>query len=751
MKKIFISLICLFVFNSCTNNKGPASPDSNTPIPNTTVTLITPTQTLNINNNIETSTVTPSITPTITLTTEEELYFTFTQTVTFTYEEDFSPTSTPEYSITEDAYEPNNNYNLCTSLEIEKEYYGSIYPEGDQDWFCLNLTSPAAVSFVVETDFLNTDVNIFVLNNNFNYLFGDTYTISNGQKLKFIRYLELTEGNYFAEILDYFNQNIFTYTFKVNIAAYLNFTPTFTLTETKTPTLTMTLTETLEIIPTLTITHTQTQTFTETSEPTVTLTPTQYITPDIYEDDDGCGWAKEILKNQCQERSINNTDIDWIYFDLSEMSSVTIETSGDGTCDTFLELRTDCSGLVASDDNGGEGLYSKIQMILSPGNYQIKVTAQIQSEGLRPYTICFSANEITPTFTVTNTFTLTETNTNTPTFTYSVTFTNTITDTPTNTFTFTHTLTPSHTPTVTNTALPGTVWLQAIQNANFTERYSFGLIKFDTGNGEKMYIIGGEDVSYLNQVYESEDGVGWTSLQQANPFTPRSNHLTLVYDNKVWIICGEGVLTKSDIFYSSDLKNWYQAVTMTALGYRTGHSGCVFNPGSGEKMYVTGGFKDGNLVADVFSSADGINWTELTSSASFGSRYGHRVCVFDNKIWLTGGIDNYGGNCKNDVWYSINGIDWINVTSNAAFSPRYYHAMFEANGKLWIIGGADSGNIPIEDCWYSEDGLNWIKTSDNTRLARYRAGGLFYSGKMWLIGGITKYNDSYGNEVLWSY
>ena len=228
--------------------------------------------------------------------------------------------------------------------------------------------------------------------------------------------------------------------------------------------------------------------------------------------------------------------------------------------------------------------------------------------------------EYTPTVTLTYT--------STPTGTPSVTSTNTITSTVTITMTAEDTKTATVSPTVTitatstNTALPGTVWTRAVEHAEFSERRDFGSIEFNGGDGNKMWVIGGTGSEYFNDAYNSTDGITWQQVTQTTPFTARAKHITLFYQSKLWLICGEDGLNKSDIWYSSNGADWTRASTMTALARWTDSAGAVFNPGGEDKMYVAGGFKDGLYQSSVYSSTDGVNWIMLAGSAGFAPRAG---------------------------------------------------------------------------------------------------------------------------------
>ena len=96
-------------------------------------------------------------------------------------------------------------------------------------------------------------------------------------------------------------------------------------------------------------------------------------------------------------------------------------------------------------------------------------------------------------------------------------------------------------------------------------------------------------------------------------FEIRSNHTSLVYDNKMWIIGG------------------WQA---------------VINP---ETMV-----QDVTSFADVWYSENGTQWNKLSVSESYLGRLGHASTIFENKILISGGLNiDQDDNLRshyNDVW-----------------------------------------------------------------------------------------------------
>ncbi|MEM5853852.1 MAG: DUF2341 domain-containing protein, partial [Candidatus Aenigmatarchaeota archaeon] len=137
----------------------------------------------------------------------------------------------------------------------------------------------------------------------------------------------------------------------------------------------------------------------------------------------------------------------------------------------------------------------------------------------------------------------------------------------------------------------------------------------------------------------------------------RYAHTSVVFNNKIWVIGGYDGSYKNDVWYSSDGINWTQATSNAGWSARYSHSSVVFN----NKIWVIGGY-DGSYKNDVWYSSDGINWTQATSNAGWNIRYGHSSVVFNNKMWVMGGWT--GSSFKNDVWACI--TNWF--STDPAFS-----------------------------------------------------------------------------------
>lgn len=166
-------------------------------------------------------------------------------------------------------------------------------------------------------------------------------------------------------------------------------------------------------------------------------------------------------------------------------------------------------------------------------------------------------------------------------------------------------------------------------------------------------------------------------------------------------------------------------------------------------MWIIGGRSNTNLKSDVWYSADGINWTEATSSAQWSSRSEHASTVYDGKMWVFGGYDS---GMKNDVWYSTDGASWTNATNSAPWSPRSGHTSAVYDGKMWIIGGSNKSSS-FNDVWYSTDGVNWIEVNTSAPwVERTDHSSVVLDGKLWVIGGrdfdTTAYSDVWCSDNL---
>jgi dihydrofolate reductase len=241
----------------------------------------------------------------------------------------------------------------------------------------------------------------------------------------------------------------------------------------------------------------------------------------------------------------------------------------------------------------------------------------------------------------------------------------------------------------------------------------------------------------------------WTEVRDsgdANGFPNRWNHSSVAFGGKLWVIAGSGFFgSEDDVWSSADGKTWTEVTKDSSKKFtaRNNHRSVVFDG----KMWAIGGTHGGNQN-DVWSSTNGKTWTQVkpNNSDGFSARQDFTAVVFNDatgtgeKIYVIGGRDSSN---TNDVWSSTNGKTWDEVTDNAAFSARQGHSSVNFDNKIWVIGGFD-GSSPTNSVWSSANGKDWTEvTKDSSKkfTARNTHRSVVFDGKMWVIGGSGRKND----------
>jgi hypothetical protein len=323
--------------------------------------------------------------------------------------------------------------------------------------------------------------------------------------------------------------------------------------------------------------------------------------------------------------------------------------------------------------------------------------------------------------------------------------------------------------TIVPTPLPigvaGKDWNYTTLNASFSGRYGQSALVYNNA----MWIIGGVSGtgSDYNDVWSSTDGKNWTQVlgNNASPgpnqFSQRQLFAAAVFNNKMWVVGGESATSElNDVWSSTDGVNWTNVLPYSAspgpaqFPGRFLHNVLAYN-GS---LYVIAGDIGGNPVNDVWSSSDGVTWTQLLSNTAspgsnqFSQRDFAGVGVFNNAMWVIA-----GGNAStdfNDTWTSTNGSSWTNKIANNAspgtlqFSQRAEPSVLTYGNTLWVIGGESNAGPDLNDVWYSADGTYWTQMTASANFsARFSQSGLVFNNAMWIIAGL---NGSYLNDVWYS-
>src|SRR3989344_1039444 len=86
----------------------------------------------------------------------------------------------------------------------------------------------------------------------------------------------------------------------------------------------------------------------------------------------------------------------------------------------------------------------------------------------------------------------------------------------------------------------------------------------------------------------SQIGVEWVQVAANAPWTPRGNHTSIIFDDKLWVLGGYGSdrKYKNDVWYSTNGTNWNLATNAASWSERVGHEAVVYN----DRMWVLGGY-----------------------------------------------------------------------------------------------------------------------------------------------------------------
>lgn len=129
----------------------------------------------------------------------------------------------------------------------------------------------------------------------------------------------------------------------------------------------------------------------------------------------------------------------------------------------------------------------------------------------------------------------------------------------------------------------------------------------------------------------------------------QSTHASVVYNNLMWVIGGWDGSYKNDVWHSSDGITWIQATAAAAFPPRDQYTSFVYN----NLMWIIGGNSNTSpyYLNDVWYSSDGVIWTQATAAASFSGRDFHTSVVYNGMMWVIAGW-NSSMNRINDVWHS---------------------------------------------------------------------------------------------------
>jgi len=242
----------------------------------------------------------------------------------------------------------------------------------------------------------------------------------------------------------------------------------------------------------------------------------------------------------------------------------------------------------------------------------------------------------------------------------------------------------------------GLNWNQATPNAAFGPRWGQASTVFNAGQGDELWVIGGTDgKTFLNDVWNSTDGVTWNLVTANAPFAGRVRHNLVVFQHKLWLIAGKNPTTfLNDIWSSPDGKNWTQVTPPQAFSPRYSATLTVYHGG----LWLIGGQASTGALSDVWFSPDGTNWSNKAAQSTFPARSSHSAEVYQDLLWVFAGHDVGVTTDFNDAWWSSDGSAWHQSVPVGGYTPRWAQSSAVFKNQVWVVSGAEGPKEkPVDD------------------------------------------------------
>lgn len=288
-------------------------------------------------------------------------------------------------------------------------------------------------------------------------------------------------------------------------------------------------------------------------------------------------------------------------------------------------------------------------------------------------------------------------------------------------------------------------WVKVTAAAGWQPRDSQG----ETVHGGRLWIFGGWFNSYEappRDVWSSENGRDWVRSETDGPWKHSDLSMSVTFRNRMWMMGGwyngrlPGHEAGNEVWSSRDGETWEQTAAAAKWSPRLAAGLVVFR----DRMWLLGGTEnyyfgdDTSLRNDVWSSADGEHWRLETEHAEWSPRAYHQAAVLNDRIYVFGGgnyVPEYSA--RNDVWSSADGIHWEQMTDAAPWHPRLWFSAAVYRNHIWVLGGWS--NHPSRnwgDVWYSADGKTWHQLkSDVTWKERHEHSAFVFEDRLWIAGG----------------
>ncbi len=216
-----------------------------------------------------------------------------------------------------------------------------------------------------------------------------------------------------------------------------------------------------------------------------------------------------------------------------------------------------------------------------------------------------------------------------------------------------------------------------------------------------------EDAVYMastaGDLYRSDDGRVWAPLQTGMQIVSilgtiekdersESALALIVFENGVYYYAN---MDKDFRFSRGEaVRDGFPLSGFGSLSYSSMYNGYLLLAGGRDK--------DNNLLESSWTTDNGLNWAEMTSTKTFGEKEGVALTIYDDKFYLIGGLDE-DGKGTNEIYTSVDkGITWdlleVEVVLPNNHRPRGYSSVIvDVNKYMFLFGGRETESSNVSD------------------------------------------------------
>jgi N-acetylneuraminic acid mutarotase len=286
----------------------------------------------------------------------------------------------------------------------------------------------------------------------------------------------------------------------------------------------------------------------------------------------------------------------------------------------------------------------------------------------------------------------------------------------------------------------------------------------------KIYIFGGyQDGSNktFNDFYEFQlDTKIWRKLETSGVPSDRMGHCSVIWNDKLYIFGGWrpdfSASYLDEIFQFDFTQNlWTKVEFKTKLKQlnRCYHSGDIYN----NSLYIFGGWNGFYRLNELLLFAFELNSMKRISSSSGNvpcGRSGHSSVIYDDYLYIYGGMNQEGERMNDLHHYDIMNKKWkkISIENNISPIKASGSKLIHFKENLYLFGGSHGGNAQyfssnslkyLGDFWkFNLISNKWSKIEDK---GEHPSGRSFYSmclndNKIVIYGGVSE--TGYSGEVF---